>query len=405
MAALSLFRRCFCGGGRPRGRALRVLLSEVNDIYFNLALENALLNSYGTSAAKDGTPEPPMLFLWRNSPCVIVGRNQNVWAECNLERVKQDNVKIVRRFTGGGAVYQDLGNTCFTFISPANDYSFERNSKLICDAIGKLIGSIISAFVVVPRFRNEVRAQRQERPLYQRSEGVARQVPHPRQVQAGEAQRTERQSARHQPLPVQPRRLPQNRERDPLAPDPRQVCEAIIAEVSAFYGAKDREVELIDKTSPYCTKNDFIECYDKLIVSARAPPPIRAQDEQWIYGDRVLQYKSLRTRFDFGSVEFCFDLTDGIVARMWIFSDCLNADFIAWLSDKLNQTPLRFTAEDFDRAIAELSYDGAENMLQAIREWLVAELRRAEGAPSTEDETAKLETEAEPKPAPEPGSS
>lgn len=79
------------------------------------------------------------------------------------------------------------------------------------------------------------------------------------------------------------------------------------------------------------------------------------QDPKWIYGERVLQYKSLKHRFDFGSVEFCFDLNNDLVEKLWTFSDCLNADFIAWLNENLNRTPLRFSAADFDRALGGLS--------------------------------------------------
>lgn len=55
--------------------------------------------------------------LWQNGPSVIIGKNQNAWAEINREYIEKNNIKVVRRITGGGAVYHDLGNLNFSFIT------------------------------------------------------------------------------------------------------------------------------------------------------------------------------------------------------------------------------------------------------------------------------------------------
>ena len=57
-----------------------------------------------------------MLMLWRNRPSVIVGRNQNTLAEVNTAFVREHGIDVVRRMTGGGAVYHDLGNVNYSFI-------------------------------------------------------------------------------------------------------------------------------------------------------------------------------------------------------------------------------------------------------------------------------------------------
>jgi len=58
----------------------------------------------------------PIIFLWRNNPSVIVGRNQNVYDEVNLALTHRDHVPVVRRNSGGGTVYHDLGNMNFSVI-------------------------------------------------------------------------------------------------------------------------------------------------------------------------------------------------------------------------------------------------------------------------------------------------
>ena len=60
-------------------------------------------------------------MLWRNAPSVIVGRHQNTLAEINLDYVNQNQIKVVRRLSGGGAVFHDLGNLNFTFIENTRD--------------------------------------------------------------------------------------------------------------------------------------------------------------------------------------------------------------------------------------------------------------------------------------------
>ena len=85
---------------------MRFFIDDATDPAFNLALEETLCGEF---------PEP-VLMLWRNRPAVIVGRNQNTLAEVNTEFVREHGIDVVRRMTGGGAVYHDLGNVNYSFI-------------------------------------------------------------------------------------------------------------------------------------------------------------------------------------------------------------------------------------------------------------------------------------------------
>jgi len=95
-----------------------MLFIQNNNInpYFNLALEEYFLKEF----------QEDCFMLWQNEPCVVVGKHQCALAEINEEYVKQKNIKVARRLSGGGAVFHDMGNLNFTFI--INDYQ-----KSLCD--------------------------------------------------------------------------------------------------------------------------------------------------------------------------------------------------------------------------------------------------------------------------------
>ena len=76
------------------------------DPYFNLATEEYILKNFDEDS----------FMLWRNEPSIIVGKHQNTLAEINVDYVKRNNIPVVRRLSGGGAVFHDLGNLNFTFI-------------------------------------------------------------------------------------------------------------------------------------------------------------------------------------------------------------------------------------------------------------------------------------------------
>ena len=102
-----------------------------NDIYENLALEQHL--------AQNVQKNQLILFLWQNRSCVVIGRNQNAFRECHTDVLAEEGVTLSRRLSGGGAVYQDMGNLHFTFWSHDADSDIPRQQKVILEAC-RLLG-------------------------------------------------------------------------------------------------------------------------------------------------------------------------------------------------------------------------------------------------------------------------
>ena len=104
--------------------------SENTYPYQNLAVEEYLLLHCDK--------EECILYLWQNRNTVVIGRNQNAWKECLVSKLEEENGYPVRRLSGGGAVYHDLGNLNFTFLVRKENYDVDRQLSVILEAVKKL---------------------------------------------------------------------------------------------------------------------------------------------------------------------------------------------------------------------------------------------------------------------------
>ena len=108
----------------------RLFISNSGDGWNNLGCDEYFIDH--------ASPDDMLLHFYVNSNAVIIGRGQNPWAECNLEAMRRDNVQLVRRISGGGAVFHDSGNLNFSFIAGENIYNVERQLGMILSAVRAL---------------------------------------------------------------------------------------------------------------------------------------------------------------------------------------------------------------------------------------------------------------------------
>ncbi len=100
-----------------------IYLSSCHNPYINLAAEEWLFENL--------KPDEIIMYLWQNEDTVVIGKNQNIYKECSLSRAKKLRLTLARRKSGGGAVFHDLGNLNFTFISSRENYDLETNMLII----------------------------------------------------------------------------------------------------------------------------------------------------------------------------------------------------------------------------------------------------------------------------------
>lgn len=104
-------------------QTLRIIETNCLNPYENLAMEQFLL---------ENQPKDSMtLYLWQNKNTVVIGRNQNPWKECRTGLLEEEGGLLSRRLSGGGAVFHDIGNLNFTFLTSNEDYDVDKQLSVI----------------------------------------------------------------------------------------------------------------------------------------------------------------------------------------------------------------------------------------------------------------------------------
>lgn len=309
---------------------IKVFIAEHNNPWFNLATEDWLFKNFPS--------DEHILFLWRNAPCIVIGRFQNPWIECDLERMEKDTITLARRQSGGGAVYHDLGNTNFTFMSPIDSYDIQKNFSIILNAIKHFgIEGATSG-------RNDLLIGEKKF--------------------SGSAFKTNSKKAFHHgtmlinadigalPLYLTPDkeklvskgiRSVASRVTNLSTIEPsinhEDLCEAIIEEFFTTYQSRVEVEELhLEDLSKEVSLHETYEKYSSW---------------QWLYGSSPHFNHPITQRFDWGRVTFDFIVQKGIIKEVALSSDALSVEFIEFLQEILPLTP--YTKDEIYKKIITMS--------------------------------------------------
>ncbi|WP_265448891.1 lipoate--protein ligase, partial [Aeromonas salmonicida] len=296
--------------------ALRLLVSDSHDPLFNLAVEECIFRQMD--------PNQRVLFLWRNANTVVIGRAQNPWKECNTRRMEEDGVTLARRSSGGGAVFHDLGNSCFTFMAGKPGYDKSISTAIVLDAL-KLLG--VSAFV---SGRNDLLVATQDGD---------------RKVSGSAYRETHDRGFHHGTLLLD---ADLSRLANYLNPDPKKLAAKGISSVRSRVA---NLCELLPGIEHQQVSHALIEAFFAH-YGARVPPEhisptqlpdlpgfadtfARQRSWEWNFGHAPAFTHQLDERFDWGGVELHFDVEKGIIGRAQIFSDSLDPAPLDALAQRL----------------------------------------------------------------------
>ncbi|MCE0845630.1 lipoate--protein ligase LplA [Buttiauxella sp. A2-C1_F] len=284
---------------------LRLLISDSYDPWFNLAVEECIFRQMPATQR--------VLFLWRNADTVVIGRAQNPWKECNTRRMEEDNVRLARRSSGGGAVFHDLGNTCFTFMAGKPEYDKSVSTAIVVNALDSLgISATASG-------RNDLEVATAEGP---------------RKVSGSAYKETMDRGFHHGTLLLN---ADLSRLANYLNPDEKKLkAKGITSVRGRVANLSDLLPGLTHEQICDAVRESFFGWYGERVEAEHISPDVlpdlpgfaetfaRQSSWEWNFGQAPAFSHLLDQRFTWGGVELHFDVEKGHITRTQIFTDSLN---------------------------------------------------------------------------------
>jgi len=330
---------------------LRILKSAVTNPWFNLATEDWIFNTLN--------PDSHTLFLWRNSETVVIGRSQNPWVECKTDKMDADDVFLARRQSGGGAVFHDLGNTNFTFLSPSDAYDQEANFTVIINALKKLgIDATLSG-------RNDMQVGDRKISGSAFRHAADRSFHHGTLLVNANMQKLGDYLNPH-PLKLKAKGIKSVRARVANLVDFNEainhetLSDAIIEAFCEYHG-ETAQVEQLDEAS--LAKQPTLNAYYQQMA-----------DWDWRFGKTPEFTHHIETRFDWGMMDVHIDVKQAMITEVVIFSDALNVELIDLLKKTL--TGVKYNKPEIQDKLDELAKAQPELAAQVsdFEKWLVGEM-------------------------------
>ncbi|MDD7757520.1 MAG: lipoate--protein ligase [Clostridiales bacterium] len=306
-----------------------LLINNTNtNAYFNLAMEEYFLKNTNED----------IFLLWQNENSIIVGKNQNTLSEINYDYVKENNIKVVRRLSGGGAVFHDLGNINFTFIS-CNDNSFSDFKKFtmpIVEALKEL--NVHAEF----SGRNDLLIDGQK------FSGNAQYNYKNKVMHHGTLLFSSEINDLSNALKVKPSKFQGKSVKS---------VKSRVTNISSHLDKKMTVLEFKDYLMDFINKRDdnshFYELNDKDVESINKLVEEKYSTWEWNFGysPKYSLYNELK--YPGGNVEFSLDVHDGLIKDIKFFGDFFGKEDISFIENKLrnvkhNEYSIKSALEDVD---------------------------------------------------------
>jgi len=330
----------------------RIFISASNNPWFNLAVEDCIFRSMST--------DQRVLFLWRNADTVVIGRAQNPWKECHTQRMAQDDVRLARRQTGGGAVFHDLGNTNFTFMAGKPEYNKGVSTGIVLNALNDL---------GIEGYANG------------RNDLVTGEGDDMRKFSGSAYRETPDRGFHHGTLLLD---ADLSRLANYLNPDPKKL------EAKGIRSVRSRVVNLneinenidhklvcdaiVRRFCEYFDETPNIEC-----ISPDEEPDLPEFNEKfnvqkswdWNFGKTPKFTHTLDERFRWGGVELHFDVKYAIIGDTQIFTDSLVPEPLEAFSEKLKGVP--YSPENISACINDVIqfFPKYREELEDVKQWIV----------------------------------
>ncbi|HCL01762.1 MAG TPA: lipoate--protein ligase [Lachnoclostridium phytofermentans] len=312
---------------------INYLNGSSNDPYQNLAIEEYLLETVEQDTC--------FLYLWQNENTVVIGRNQNPWKECRIQELEQDGGHLVRRLSGGGAVFHDLGNLNFTFLVHKCHYDLDKQLEVILCAVKKL------GIHAEKSGRNDITISGRKfsgNAFYTRGEKCYH---HGTLLVSADMQKLSKY------LQVS---------KDKLALKGVDSVRSRVANLSDYQTGltitmlKEKLLEAFEETygykAVYCKQEDLDQ---EALSNGRK----KFSDFSWLYGRNMDFQYELSKQFAWGNVIWQFQVSCGIIKDLQLFSDSMEPDLVEMLPrlikgsryenkdicNKLNQVPAKTQAQ------------------------------------------------------------
>ncbi len=298
---------------------MKYIVNNSNDPRYNLAFEEYCFKHLDIKENEE------YVLLWINGPAIIVGKNQNTLEEVNQKYVDENGIKVVRRITGGGAVYHDLGNLNFSILTLTSDMEridFQKYNIPIVEALGKLgIDAELSG-------RNDMTIEGKK------FSGIAQSVWKKRVLNHGTL-------LFDTDLDVLSKAL--NVKQDKIASKGIKSVKSRVTNIKSYmtgkadiYSFRDTLLKAIfqkENLEPveYKLSKKDLDNIDKLFEE-------RYSTWEWNYGESPkFNYKNYK-RYAFGNIDIRFNVIHGLMCDTVIYGDFFGTRDVSLLQEKLNGT-------------------------------------------------------------------